>query len=194
MSLSAAIDVTARVMNRVLDTGIGSHLVGWGRRDWRKRVAKLNTDVAELVNDPDFTDLLTILSSLRNTIHGAALDPLAVSEGMSHNRMETLVGLPSEQLDSLLEAMDRLGGHDKWGVRKMIPGRAHAEVDVLCEQLMETVPAVINRVMRSTPVESLAGVALTPKELGPDEDAQSPFVSWSRRNILLQYGLREPQT
>jgi len=192
LSLSAALDVTARVMNYVLDTGVEPHLVGWGRKSWRKRVAKLSVAVGHLIDDQTFADLVTIVGSLRNTIHGAALDPLALSEGISRNRTDTLVGLPSEQLDELLEAMDRLGGHEQWGVRKMIPGRAHADVDVLCERLMATVPATINRIMRITPVESLAGVTLPIGETGPDEDAQSPFASRYRVNILLQYGLEEP--
>lgn len=192
LSLFAALDVTARVMNYVLDTGVEPHLVGWGRKNWRKQVAKLSVAVAQLIDDETFTDLVAIVSSLRNTIHGAALDSLALSEGMSRNRTDTLVGLPSEQLDGLLNAMDRLGGHEQWGVRKMIPGRAHADVDVLCEKLMATVPAAINRIMRITPVESLDGVTLTADKLSPDEDTQSPFASRYRTNILLQYGLAAP--
>lgn len=192
INLSACLDVTARVYNHVLGAPSPVHQVGWRRGQWLDKVRKLDPGVKVLLDNPDFENLIVIVAELRNTIHGAALDPIAIVQGFGSQRDDTRVGLPADRLKELLAAMDALGGRSSWGVRELAPGRAHAEVDVLCERLMGTVPAMLNVIMKMTPVESLEGVSLSDGDLSPEAGPQDPFNERFRRNILQQYGLPVP--
>lgn len=77
---------------------------------------------------------LVVLSRLRNSIHGAAIDALAMLA--SSGRPEgTLVGLSHAETDELLLAIDSLDGREAWGVRETLPHRAHADLGVLLDRL-----------------------------------------------------------
>ncbi len=192
INLAACLDVTARVYNHCLATGAPAYQVGWRRNQWLNTVRSVDPTATVLLEDPAFTNLITIVGELRNTVHGAALNPLGISDAGSMVRTDTMVGLPADRLTELLDAMDALGGRSSWGVQERIPGRAHAELDVVCERLIHEVPVVLNRIMKLTPVENLAGPTIAPDDLGPDEGRESPFNLKFRTNILAQYGLAQP--
>ncbi len=188
LSLSGAMDVTARVLNVVLGHPISPKNVSWRRDPWRRELRRACPSAAQLADSPEFRGLVDILGALRNTIHGAALPPLAISGKRASVRTDTLVGLPDEDLAELLQAMDAMGGQTTWGVKQLIPGRAHADLDVLVERLFSEVTRFLNAIMKETPVEQLQGSNLTPADCLPPDDIQSPFREVNRRYILWQMG------
>jgi hypothetical protein len=188
LGLMAAMDVTARVAHRTLGLTGNEYDAGWQRNRWVRRLRREAPELAALVADEmDGGRTLFVLSRLRNSIHGAALDPLAVSEAPGR-REETLVGLPHSHTDDLLEAIDALGGRDAWGVRELIPHRAHADPGVLLDRVVVRALELIDELMRLTPVERLLDGKLETESRGPPDD-QGIFDQWTRQSIRWQLGL-----
>jgi hypothetical protein len=187
LGLMAAIDVTARIAHRVLDLSGSEYDAGWQRGSWLRKVKREAPRLAgHVATDTAGGRTLLVLRLLRNSIHGAALDPLAVSQS-SGRREETLVGLPHTDADQLLHAMDSLDGRDAWGVRELIPHRAHADPGVLMDRLFVGALELINELMRLTPVERLNGADLEDGADGPPDDDHI-FDSWTRQSIRWQLG------
>jgi hypothetical protein len=188
LGLMAAMDVTARVAHRALGFTGNEYEAGWQRNGWVGRVRREVPELAGLVADEtEGGRTLLVLRRLRNSIHGAALDHLAVSRPPGR-REETLVGLPHADTDDLLEAIDALGGRDAWGVRELIPHRAHADPGVLLDRVVVRALELIDDLMRLTPIERLLDANIPPESLGPPDD-QGIFDQWTRQSIRWQLGL-----
>jgi len=187
LGLMAAADVTARVAHRALHLTGSERAAGWQRAQWVKRVAEVSPELAEIVA-PDSSGglVLKILSTLRNSIHGAALDALAVG-GPGGRRTDTLVGLPHGEAEQVVGAMDALGGREAFGVRELLPERIHADPGQLLDALLARMLELLNELMRLTPVERLEGVSLAPEDELPP--ASGGFEDWSRSSIRRQLGL-----
>lgn len=85
--LMAALDVTARVAHRVLGLTSGEHDAGWQRARWAAQVRAVAPDLMAAVSFPPANHILSILRLLRNTVHGAALQGMAVVQaGSTTNR------------------------------------------------------------------------------------------------------------
>lgn len=118
-------------------------------------------------------DTLTILRLLRNTVHEAGLPALAV--GPPGRRQSTLAGLPRAASQQILEAADRRGGREAWGLQELLPGRLHAEPGILLERIVPAAMALLNDLMTSTPVEELSGVSLQPEDLESPRSMSDAF-------------------
>jgi hypothetical protein len=184
LGLMAAIDVTARVAHFALDLPANQLFnAGWQRARWRKLVEEGCAPLAELTaQGTSHGHTLTIASKLRNSVHGAALNALAVGDAGAR-RQGTLVGLPHGDADQLVEAMDACGGRAEWGVQELLPGRFHADPGVLMDRLFRAVIGLLNDLQGSTPVEWLSGVHLReedslPPSEGPMEAAERESVRW----------------
>lgn len=187
LGLMAAVDVTARVAHRVLGLAGSEYDAGWQRSGWLRKVNRHAPDLADLVAaNTAGGQTLFVLSRLRNSIHGAALDALAVSQSPGRQE-ETLVGLPHAETDQLLRAMDSLDGRDAWGVRELIPHRVHADPAVLLDRLFIGALNLIDELMRFTPVERLHGAKLDSDADGPPDD-DGVFDAWTRQSIRWQLG------
>lgn len=187
LSLMAAADVLARVAHRVLGISGSERNAGWQRKDWSKKLEKAFPELAALVAEGTPGDqVLTLLSRLRNSIHGAALNALAVGS-LSGRREKTLVGLPQDDADDLVAAIDALGGRDRFGIYDVLPGRVHADPGLLLDAVFVEAAGLLDGLMAATPVERLHGVALTAQDTIPPSD--EPFDEWTRRSIRLQLGL-----
>jgi hypothetical protein len=186
--MMGAIDAAARVAHVVL--GLPSENVyqaGWQRSRWLRNVAAVAPGLAAVVAEGTSSyDALTILRLLRNTVHGAGLQSLAV--GVRGGRDQTLVGLPRADGNEILAAADRRGGRDAWGLRELIPGRLHADPGVLLETLLPATIKLLNEVMRETPVENLSHVVLTPQDSLPPS-GHSEFGERERQSIRWQLGM-----
>jgi hypothetical protein len=184
--LMGALDATARVAHHVLGLPGSIHQAGWHRPGWLQQVAAKAPALADAVapKTPG-ADALTILRLLRNTVHDAGLPALAV--GYPARRRETLVGLPSADREQILNAADRQGGRQTWGLRELIPGRLHADPGVFLERLLPTVIELLNELMTETPVETLSGVSLKPEHRFPPRD--NAFGEHERQSIRRQLGL-----
>jgi hypothetical protein len=186
--LMGALDAAARVAHRVLGLRPGQvRRAAWQNRDWLKDVAYKAPSLAAVVAPATpGADTLTILRHLRNTVHEAGLPALGVL-GLPGHREGTLAGLPRADSDQILEAADRRGGHEAWGLRDLLPGRLHAEPGILLERLLPAVIELLNELMAATPVETLSGVSLKPADLvHPRGDG---FGEQERHSIRWQLGL-----
>jgi hypothetical protein len=98
----------------------------------------------------------------------------------------TLVGLPRDERQELLDAMDALGGRKGWGILELAPGLIYAHPGELVEQLLPRTLDMLNKLLAETPVERL-GVTLTPEDMAPSD--KSPFDARTRQHIRWQLGL-----
>ncbi len=187
--LMGALDATARVAHRVL--GLRPDHVyrpGWQRSGWLQDVAAREPSLAAVVTAGTAgADTLIILSRLRNTVHEVGLPALAI--GFPGRREETLVGLPRADRDRILEAADRRGGRDVWGLQELLPGRLHADPGVLLDRLLPLVIELLNELMTATPVEQLSGVSLKPEDRVPPRGWGEAFGERERHSIRWQLGL-----
>ena len=187
--LMGAVDATARVAHHVL--GLlheGIHQAGWQRPKWLKQVAAKAPMLAQIVApETPGADALTILRLLRNTVHDTGLPALAI--GLPGRREGTLAGLPSAARDQILEAADRQGGRQGWGLREPLPGRLHADPYLLLERLLPAVIELLNDLMAATPVEKLSGISLKPEHSAPPGGKFNKFGERERQSIRWQLGL-----
>lgn len=187
--LVGAVDATARVAHAVLCLPPeDSNTAAWQKDRWLRDVTAQAPGLSAVVTTGTAGhDTLTILRLLRNTVHAAGLQALAV--GPPGRREETLIGLPSADASRVLAAADRQGGRDTWGLRELLPGRLHADPGVLLERLLPETIELLNSLMAATPVEQLAGVSLQPADLLPPAGPNQPFGERERRSIRWQLGL-----
>ncbi len=187
LSLMAAADVLARVAHRVLCLAGGEYSAGWQRARWTAQLDQAAPELAELVSEGTHgRHVMTLLSKLRNSIHGAALNALAVGS-TTGRRDRTLVGLPHGDIDELVAAVEALGGPQHFGIDEVLPSRLHADPAVLLDAVFVDAVRLLNKLMVATPVERLQGVSLAEADFAPPTD--EPFDEWTRRSIRLQVGL-----
>jgi hypothetical protein len=134
---------------------------------------------------------LTILKSLRNTVHGQMLRSITI-QGSAAIR-ETAIRLPGEHEAAILAAMDAMGGRIIWGVRTAA-GSSVVDPGVLVEQLFPHVMTLLNEVMEATPVERLGRVTLTAADALPPQEGRSNggpgiFDEKNRLSFRWQLGL-----
>jgi hypothetical protein len=186
LGLMGAVDVTARIAHRALRLKGSEYQAGWQSKRWMSGVAKASSGLASLVapGTPG-ANTVEILRLLRNSIHGAALQPLAVSSLV--RRDATLVGLPPNDAQRLVIAMDAVGGRHAFGLRITSPDRIHADPGKLTDAILARTVELLNMLMEETPVENFTEAPI------PSNDAKPPndeiFGSLSRESIRLQLGL-----
>ena len=186
LGLMAAVDVTARVAHRALALNSNEYRAGWQNKRWLSEVAETSPDLAALVAPGTLgANTVEILRLLRNSIHGAALQPLAI--GSLRERDATLVGLPPDDAQRLVAAMDAVGGRDAFGLRIASPDRVHADPGKLADAIFTRTVDLLNQLMEKTPVENFAGAAIPNDDLAPPND--DVFGSQPRESIRLQLGL-----
>ena len=189
--LMGAVDATARVAHVVLGLSPSKNKVrkaGWQNSEWLKLVRAEDANLADVVADGSSgQQVLTILRALRNSVHGEALQSLAVQHT---GRRETLVGLPQADMDELMKACEALGGSARWGIKRQIPGRMHADPHVLLEELFPRVVDLLDLLMARTPVERLPHVEVAKLQVGPPvEGPMGTFSENNRNSIRWQLGL-----
>jgi hypothetical protein len=192
--LMGAIDVAGRVAHRVLGLSRATeYRAAWQdkkKRGWLEQVRAAAPSLAAVVGKGTDNDhALTVVRLLRNCVHGAALQGIALEAGGS--QQQTLVALPSSDEVALLEAMDALGGRETWAVTPLLPNQNHVDPGVVVDRLFEVIPALLNDLLILTPVESLAHVKLAAGADQPPQstDASDPFAPWIRQSIRWQLGL-----
>lgn len=185
--LMGATDATARVAHLLLGVTGPPRRAGWQSRTWLAEVASIERPLSEVFKPgTDHSHTLTILRTLRNTIHGEALSTLRVSTGLRRER--TLLALPSGQQGDLEAAIKTLGGTALWGIEPAVSGPMYADPGVLLELLLPRVLSMLNRIMEATPVERFRHVRLQPHDGGPPADDQN-FNEATCRSIRWQLGL-----
>jgi len=189
LGLMAAVDVTARVAHRTLKLEGKEYSAGWQKENWLKKVEKSAPGLAAVVapGSPE-AHILEILRLLRNSIHGAALQPLAVSSSPSR-RDATYVGLPPADARKLLAAMNALGGQTAFGVQVLLPDRVHADPGKLLDAIFGRTMRLLDQLMGETPVDQLPGASLPESRDKPTD--RGIFDDQFRESIRLQLGLEQ---
>lgn len=191
--LMGAVDVTARVAHRVLQLPLGKeHLSAWQKTEWLDDVRKQAPQLADVVGpESQGNHTLTILRLLRNSVHGAALPSITYQIRSKH--VDSLVGLPRAEEARVRSSMEATGGSVKWGARADLPWRL-LDLGIFIDHLLESVSALLNNLMKHTPVEQLSHVDLTPWDVMPlpasnNADVFDPVAPWIRQSARWQLGL-----
>jgi len=184
--LMGSADATARIAHHALSIPGSPRLAAWHRDgDWLREVFRAAPAFERIVgSETPGRHALTILSVLRNSVHGEAMQPLAVRQSSAPQR--TAVSIPTADTSRFIAAITALGGKEAWGVEQLIPGRLHADPGLFLEAIFPRILDVLNALMGATPVECLSGVALTPEEVNPP--ATSPFDERTRLSLRWQLG------
>lgn len=187
LELMGAVDATARVAHRALQLPGSERAAAWHRPgSWRRALVNASPELAAATAEGSrLASVLQILSRLRNSIHGAALDALSVQSDASR-REKTLVGLPHDDAMALVAAMDAIDGPGAWSVQELIPDRFHVEPGTLIERVVIETVGVLNELMSLTPVEQLPGSHLAEGHGGPPDD--HVFGEANRLSIRWQLG------
>jgi len=187
--LMGALDAAALVVHKVVQLTGPDYIVGWRRKDWRRALMKRAPDFRPMLEiNTDGERVLTVLALLRNTIHGAALQPIAVGNQLGR-RDSTLLGLPAAQTARLLIAIDSLGGRAAWGIQQLLPNRFYADPGLLLEQLFPRTVGLLDSLLAATPVERLDASEVGAARGSPPSEPDSPFSPEKRRSIRWQLGL-----
>jgi hypothetical protein len=194
MFLMGAVDVAARVAHRALGITSAEYRAAWQDtkpRGWLASVRPIAPNLAQIV-DPGVHGerVLTILRLLRNAVHGAALQGIAFVNGSAP--MQSLVALPAGGQPELISAFQATGGEASWGASSPMPDRWHLDPGVFCDRLFEEVIALLNDLMRETPVERLPHVNLSVADTQPpsggDPSRSNLFDPWIRSSIRWELG------
>jgi hypothetical protein len=162
--LMGAVDASARFIHLLLAVEGGQHDAGWQRSGWRSRLVGRSQPLADLFGDgTPLADVLTILSRLRNTVHGQAIKATMRQNGRIRDAPITL---PVENEGQILASMDNLGGQAAWGAGPGVGGAVVVDPGQFVERLFPAVLGLLNAVMAATPPEHVPGQQPSP-DAGP---------------------------
>jgi hypothetical protein len=154
--LMGAVDASARFIHVLLGLPADDkHQAGWQREGWRKKIAKENVTLADLFRpNTSLVDTLIILARLRNTVHS---EMIRATMRQSVRSRDAVIRLPKGDEQSILEAMEALGGREAWGVRTNADGSEVVDPGLFVELLFPKVLTLLNAVMERTPSAVGAG-------------------------------------
>ncbi len=147
--LMGAVDASARYIHVLLEVQGDHRDAGWQKGGWRSRLAGQSQPLADLfASGTPLADVLTILSRLRNTVHGQAIQATMRQNGQVRDAPITL---PAEHESQVLASMDNLGGRAAWGAQPGAGGAVAVDPGQFVEQLFPAVLRLLNAVMAATP-------------------------------------------
>jgi hypothetical protein len=158
--LMAGFDSLARVCHTLFRMRGSIRAAGWQRADWVKDLKEHNEELANLfTTGSSGKALITLLTRLRNNIHGEALSATGVVPVVGAHALETFMGLPSTDRDEILAAIERLGGRELWGVDAPLTGYdLHIFPGNFVERLVAESIQLMNQIMITAPIEQLDGI------------------------------------
>jgi hypothetical protein len=142
LTLMGAVDASARLAHHLLGLKSDQYRAGWHRDEWRRQVAERCPAIAAAIEAENRLDALNVLRKLRNTIHAALIDPIAVSRGQVH--VATRIELPAADAVAILASINRLGGREEWSIESHATGRHHADPAELLDHLLARVTPMLN--------------------------------------------------
>ena len=147
--LMGAVDASARFIHVLLAVQGDQRDAGWQKGGWRSRLVAQAQPLADLfVSGAPLADVLTILSRLRNTVHGQAIQATMRQNGQLR---DAPISLPAEHESQVLASMDNLGGRAAWGAQPGAGGAVAVDPGQFVEQLFPVVLRLLNAVMAATP-------------------------------------------
>jgi hypothetical protein len=154
VTLMGAVDASARFIHVLLAVGSKQREAGWQKADWLEKLSKKDRSLAEIAEKAEQSDLLTILSRLRNTVHEQAIEAVMRQNGPVR---DAPIALPAQSEDKILACMDRLGGHTAWGVVPGVGARVVIDPGRFAERLFPEILGLLNTVMAATPPAYIHG-------------------------------------
>lgn len=190
--LMGATDIAARVAHQVLSLPDElKYQAAWqrhGRNRWLDTLRKAHAPLAAVVDAPsEGANTLRILRSLRNSIHGAALQGTAYDDAGSP--LQSLFRVPPGDVSAIRTAMNATGGNEAWGLKRSDGDDLYLDPGIFVDQLSEHVLRLLNALLALTPVEQLSHVSLTPADrVPPRRSAGDVFAPEIRQGIRWQLG------
>lgn len=185
VALVGAFDAAARIAHAAHAVPGNQRNVGWRRGAWRRALADTGSDLAALteLGEPA-RDMIDVVSMLRNTVHGAALQGLGYQDGETGSS-ENLVLVPDGDAAAIVEIAERRGGMQTWRLRNLGGWRLTLDADRFVDALLPACAKALNAIMDSTDVSGLPGPSGQHRE--PPDDA--PFDAHTRAAIRALAGL-----
>jgi hypothetical protein len=171
--LMGAVDASARFVHVMLGLPGQQREAGWQKPGWRSQFAGESQPLADLFGSgAPLADVLTILSRLRNTVHGQVIQATLRQNGLTRDAPVTL---PAENESQILASMDNLGGQAAWGAEPAAGGGVTVDPGQFVESLFPAVIGLLNAVMAATPPAFVRGQR-------PHLDSAHPW--YNERNCL----------
>jgi hypothetical protein len=191
IDLAGAFDAAARVAHRVLELPGSEYLAQWrGRKPWSQALRTACPDLAALVAPQrPGGDLLEILACLRNTVHGAGLQPTRF-QGNTRRQDKVAIALPHADAERIKAILKRRGWEGGIGLNEFSENRTYVSPEDLGLHLIREAVPLLNRLMTETPVERL-GTIPDGAEHSWDMDPTNMFARQHQRSVLLQFGLAD---
>lgn len=191
--LMGALDGTARIAHLAVGLPGAESDAGWQRGRWKAKLLKHAPGFADHVGDGTAgADLLTVLSRLRNTIHGAGIESRVLSRAgdFSPAGKEPVVLLPQRDALVVRPALERRGWDEAWGLHIDSSGAVLLNPDNVGTDLVRELLTLLNDLMSCTPTENLlrTDVALQDPESG-HVDPSGVFTADNRYAAAIQLGL-----
>jgi hypothetical protein len=164
--IMAMLDILARITHIVLDLAPANvRAAGWQNELWLNDVAAHDPSLAALFKgNTNGKRLLNIAANLRNSIHGAALSGDVSLPIVGAEAGVTLVRLPTDGQNKVIQATNGLGGPTVWGITRPFGSKSdlHIRPCQFVEQLLPLTVKVLNQLMAAIPVELLPGRTASP--------------------------------
>lgn len=175
--LMGAVDASARFIHIALGLPAKHRRhAGWQKTGWRDDVARKDATLGDLCRTgTPLVHTLVILTGLRNTVHSEMIRAMMQQSG---RKRDSVIRLPHEDGQKVLEAMDALGGQTTWGVRTEPDGSEVVDPGLFVERLFPEVLTLLNAVM-----------ARTPGGAGPRPQGQGPHWYNERNRLSIRWQL-----
>jgi hypothetical protein len=109
--------------------------------------------LCELVFGKHFQDVMTLLYTMRNTIHGSGLLP--VGYGTVGQPQESRITVPARYQEDLWNATERHGSTERWGITRLPSGNMFVEPYTYSVILVDECFSMINAIAAATDVNML---------------------------------------
>jgi len=189
-SLMGAFDAAACVADMAFGIGSKPGAIGWQKEQWLSKLRDPNLGAilqAGTAQPTKGSDLISILGSLRNSIHNIAMATIGFTE--NGGPTETLLFLNDRQLNQFLSAVDRVGTRQQWGVISPGPGDLYIHPGKLIEALIPANLALLNQLIATVPVENLAGQNWTFRPPKTSTQLGDLYDASTEQRVLSQLGL-----
>jgi hypothetical protein len=132
----------------------------------------------QLVSGEHFHDVMTLLYTLRNTIHGPSMPSIGYVRDFGEPE-ESRVAVPIRYQEALLEAAGRCGSVERWGLTNRPSGRMFVEPHTYSLMLVEECFNMINAIATATDVNALFPKGYPIPSLmnaAPDDDVFGEYI------------------
>lgn len=183
VNLVAAFDITARVAHLSLGLPVDKRKTAGWQRGWRKSVREACPELAALYADGTIhSQRLAAVRILRNTVHGEGLNStLRIGAGRDPH---TLVALPEDDAEELVDIFGSLSSGQDWGVRDFGHAGSFIDAGMFVESILPGILETLNLTLAGTPTNHLStqGDSMLPER---PEDPRFGPGSTQRAQLLL---------